>query len=50
MGLEQEALAAQKWKPLANGSNGRRPRNGGHPQYPPAIKYLHIHECEKLSV
>ncbi|CAO2823515.1 unnamed protein product [Amaranthus hypochondriacus] len=50
VGLEQEALAAQKWKPLANGSNGRRARNGGHQQYPPAIKYLHIHECEKLSI
>lgn len=24
VGLEQEAVAAQKWKPFANGSNGRR--------------------------
>ncbi|KMT04418.1 hypothetical protein BVRB_8g180940 [Beta vulgaris subsp. vulgaris] len=50
VGLEQEAVAAQKWKPFANGSNGRKGRNGSQQQYPPPIKYLHIHECEKFSI
>lgn len=50
VGLEQEALAAQKWKPLANGSNGRKGRIVSQQQYPPPIKYLHIHECEKFSI
>ncbi|CAO2842306.1 unnamed protein product [Amaranthus hypochondriacus] len=50
VGLEQEALAAQKWKPLSNGSIGRRARNGSNQQYPPPIKYLHIYEDEKFSI
>lgn len=50
VGLEQEAIAAQKWKPLSNGSNGRRARNGSNQQYPPPIKYLHIYEDEKFSI
>lgn len=49
VGLDQEALAAQKWKP-PNGSNGRKGRNGSQQQYPPPIKYLHIHECENFSM
>ena len=50
VGMEQEALAAQKWKPTPNFSNGKKGRNGSQQQYPPSIKYLHIHECESFSV
>ncbi|XP_074308038.1 plant cysteine oxidase 5-like [Silene latifolia] len=49
VGLDQEAQAAKKWKPTANGNNGRRDRNGSQ-QYPPPIKYLHVHECESFSI
>ncbi|KAK9696845.1 hypothetical protein RND81_08G000800 [Saponaria officinalis] len=49
VGLDQEAQAAKKWKPTANGNNGRKDRNGSQ-QYPPPIKYLHVHECESFSI
>lgn len=49
VGLDQEAQLAQKWRPSANGSNGKKSRNG-IPQCPPPIKYLHIHECERFSI
>lgn len=50
VGMEQEAVAAQKWKPTPNFSNGKKGRNGSQQQYPPPIKYLHIHECESFSI
>ena len=49
VGLEQEAQSARQWKVSANGSNGKKGRNVSH-QYPPPIKYLHLHECDKFSV
>ncbi|GAB4831418.1 Plant cysteine oxidase 4 [Ancistrocladus abbreviatus] len=49
VGLEQEAQLALKWKASANGSNGKKGRNGSV-QCPPAIKYLHVHECESFSI
>ncbi|KAI9198417.1 hypothetical protein LWI28_015485 [Acer negundo] len=56
VGLEQEAQLACQWKGSACGSNGRKGRNGRngrngrHHQYPPPIKYLHLHECDKFSI
>lgn len=49
VGLDQEAQAAQKWATSSNGSTGKKSRNGSQ-QYPPPIKYLHIHECERFSI
>ncbi|XP_021812008.1 plant cysteine oxidase 4-like [Prunus avium] len=49
VGLEQEAQLARGWKHSIHGSNGRKGRNGTH-QYPPAIKYLHLHECDRFSI
>ncbi|KAF5472958.1 hypothetical protein F2P56_009611 [Juglans regia] len=49
VGLEQEAQLARQWKASMNGSNGKKGRNGNH-QYPPPIKYLHLHECGKFSI
>lgn len=49
VGLEQEAQLARQWKATVNGSNGKKGRNGSHP-YPPPIKYLHLHECDRFSV
>ncbi|BFG27939.1 hypothetical protein CerSpe_142130 [Prunus speciosa] len=49
VGLEQEAQLARGWKHSIQGSNGRKGRNGTH-QYPPAIKYLHLHECDRFSI
>lgn len=49
VGLEQEAQLARGWKHSIHGSNDRKGRNGTH-QYPPAIKYLHLHECDRFSV
>jgi hypothetical protein len=49
VGLEQEAQSSRQWKVPVNSSNGKKGRNGSH-QYPPPIKYLHLHECDKFSV
>ncbi|WRX26868.1 Cysteine oxygenase/2-aminoethanethiol dioxygenase - like 6 [Theobroma cacao] len=49
VGLEQEAQLSRGWKGLINGGNGRKGRNIIH-QYPPAIKYLHLHECDRFSI
>ncbi|CAL9112997.1 unnamed protein product [Musa textilis] len=49
VGLEDEARIAQGWNVSMHGSNGRKGRNGNN-QYPPPIKYLHIHECESFSI
>ncbi|KAL9265420.1 Plant cysteine oxidase 4-like protein [Drosera capensis] len=48
VGLEQEAQLTLKRKTSANGSN-KKGRNGSQ-EYPPLIKYLHIHECECFSI
>lgn len=49
VGLEQEAQLARQWKGSVHGDNDREGRNRGH-QYPPPIKYLHLHECDRFSV
>lgn len=49
VGLEQEAQLARGWKGSLNGANGKKGRNGSH-YYPPPIKYIHLHECDKFSV
>ncbi|KAL5774259.1 hypothetical protein ACOSP7_011816 [Xanthoceras sorbifolium] len=49
VGLEQEAQLARQWKGSSRSSNGRKGRNGCH-EYPPPIKYLHLHECDKFSI
>ncbi|EOY27982.1 Uncharacterized protein TCM_029683 [Theobroma cacao] len=49
VGLEQEAQLSRGWEGLINGGNGRKGRNIIH-QYPPAIKYLHLHECDRFSI
>ena len=49
VGLEQEAQLSRGWKGAIHGTNGKKVRNGGH-QYPPTIKYLHLHECDRFSV
>ena len=49
VGLEQEAQLARGWKGSMHGANGKKVRNGSH-QYPPPIKYLHLHECDRFSV
>ncbi|CAL9132537.1 unnamed protein product [Musa textilis] len=49
VGLEHEAQIARGWKVSMHSTNGRKGRNGSN-QYPPPIKYLHIHECESFSI
>jgi len=47
VGLEQEAQLVRKGS--LNGTNGKKGSNGSY-QYPPPIKYIHLHECDKFSV
>lgn len=49
VGLEQEAQLVRGWKGSLNGTNGKKGRNGSY-QYPPSIKYIHLHECDKFSL
>lgn len=49
VGLEQEAQLSRGWNVLKNGGNRRKRGNSNH-QYPPAIKYFHLHECDKFSI
>ncbi|KAH1208319.1 Plant cysteine oxidase 4 [Glycine soja] len=49
VGLEQEAQLVRGWKGSLNGTNGKKGRNGSY-QYPPSIKYIHLHECDKFSM
>ncbi|KAK9268267.1 hypothetical protein L1049_010710 [Liquidambar formosana] len=49
VGLEQEAQSARGWKSSVHGNNGKKGRNGSL-QYPPPIKYLHLHECDRFSI
>lgn len=49
VGLEKEAQLARGWKGSLNGANGKNARNGSFP-YPPPIKYIHLHECDKFSI
>ncbi|KAA8519644.1 hypothetical protein F0562_013911 [Nyssa sinensis] len=49
VGLEQEAQSARGWKGSITYSNGKKGRNGNH-VYPPPIKYLHLHECDRFSI
>ncbi|KAL4274681.1 hypothetical protein AHAS_Ahas20G0031500 [Arachis hypogaea] len=46
VGLDQEAQLARGW---TSSLNGKRGRNGSH-NYPPPIKYIHLHECDKFSM
>lgn len=50
VGLEQEAQMARGWEGSLNGTSGKKGRNGSQQQYPPPIKYIHLHECDKFSV
>uniref|UniRef100_A0A5B6ZY62 cysteine dioxygenase n=1 Tax=Davidia involucrata TaxID=16924 RepID=A0A5B6ZY62_DAVIN len=49
VGLEQEAQLARGWKGSIYCNNGKKGRKGNH-QYPPPIKYLHLHECDRFSI
>ncbi|KAL5151075.1 Plant cysteine oxidase 5 [Glycine soja] len=49
VGLEQEAQLVRGWKGSLNGTNGKKWRNGSY-HYPPSIKYIHLHECDKFSM
>ncbi|BAT87196.1 plant cysteine oxidase 5-like [Vigna umbellata] len=49
VGLEQEAQLVRGWKGSLNGTNGKKGRNVSYP-YPPPIKYIHLHECDKFSM
>ncbi|KAH1217872.1 Plant cysteine oxidase 5 [Glycine max] len=49
VGLEQEAQLVRGWKGSLNGTNGKKWRNGSY-HYPPSIKYIHLHECDKFSL
>ncbi|XP_015943115.1 plant cysteine oxidase 4 isoform X2 [Arachis duranensis] len=46
VGLDQEAQLARGW---TSSLNGKRGRNGSH-NYPPPLKYIHLHECDKFSM
>ncbi|KAK1321077.1 hypothetical protein QJS10_CPA03g00712 [Acorus calamus] len=47
VGLDREAQLVRGWNGSSHGMNGRRGRNN---QYPPPIKYLHLHECNSFSM
>ncbi|KAF8391221.1 hypothetical protein HHK36_023523 [Tetracentron sinense] len=49
VGLEQEAQLVRGWKGSVQGSNGKKGRNGSN-QYLSPIKYLHLHECDSISI
>lgn len=50
VGLEQEAQSARQRKVSLRGRNGRKGCTNECHQYPPPIKYLHLHECDRFSI
>lgn len=50
VGLEQEAQSSRQRKVSLRGRNGIKGCTNECHQYPPPIKYLHLHECDRFSV